>query len=644
MREDNYEEAYLALKKLLPFSLLEDSLLITIAADSKFKHYPRGNYVFQKGDKSLKTLFIVIEGEARVITGTELDKEMQQYAGTNYRRKGEFFGETVFLSKDDPYPASVEAATKLKCLLISQKSFLKALAGSREFADYFTKALSARLKDLYQSFYFDFTGHEKQHLQPLRRGIAEVANPKLVTCSPDAGARDIAFTMQRNNVSMVLVTDHEEKPLGIITDKDLVTKVLASDKPDLKTPADRIMSSPLITADPYSHVYQSLFLMVKHKIHHLVITGEDCKPMGIVTAHDLVYSADTGALNLIHQIEEQTTVKGLASLMPALDQLQQAFLAERAYASEICELVTELYDWVTRKIIALSEQEMVDEGWGEPPANYCFINMGSAGRREQFSRTDQDNGIIYENSPASFDGDCSEYFLTLGDKIVRGLEACGFRRCKGGIMADSPKWCMPLDSWKKCVKSWVDLLKPDSIRDMTVFLDFRYLYGKEDLYEDLKDYVTRLFQKSPYALLFMTEDDLTHQVPLNMFKQIITERKGRHRREINLKNAAGLHMLDCLRIFSLREGIRETNTFQRIRRLKEFKVFPDDTAEYIEAAYETIMMLRIRDAMRKKDQGLEPDNYIEPGTLSKKEQALLKESLLVANKLQSLTAHAFKAR
>jgi CBS domain-containing protein len=139
----------------------------------------------------------------------------------------------------------------------------------------------------------------------------------------------------------------------------------------------------------------------------------------------------------------------------------------------------------------------------------------------------------------------------------------------------------------------------------------------------------------------MAEDDLRHRVPLNLFGHFITERTGRQRKKINLKSAVMVHMVDCLRIFALREGLEETNSFERIHRLKERGVFKPDDAEYIEAAYESLLMFRIRDAVEKMKEGKEPDNYINPGRLTKKEKSLLKESLVIVNRLQSLTAHAF---
>lgn len=630
---------YTFLRKTPPFDLLEEKLLCRIASQTQARSYRQGSYVFREGDSSQKVLFVVMEGQARieVSNGKELN-----VAGT--RNPGDFFGETVFLS-GDPYPASVYAYRNLECLLVSQESFEEALSKSRHFANFFTQALTARLKVLYQNFMFEYTGRDVVPNQPLRQRVSEVMVSGVVTCLPMETIQAVARKMSAHSVSSAVVVAPNRKPVGIITEKDLVKKILAVPQTSPEIRAHEIMSENLITVAPRDFAYQALFLMVKHRIKHVVVVeGEILR--GIVTVQDLVRNRNTGALNTANRIEAQHSVAGLADIIPEVDQVQRALISERAYAAEICALVTEFYDRITRRIIEISEQEMAAAGWGAPPVPYCFINMGSAGRKEQYSRTDQDNGIIYRDPEGGEKAreDCRRYFLALGGIIVDGLERCGFKRCKGGVMAGNPQWCAPLSGWRDSVDEWVDRLDPKNIRNMTIFLDFRYLAGDRELCESLKEHTARLFRNSPQALLLMAEDDLRHRVPLNMFRQIVTERSGKHRKKINLKSMAGVHLLDCVRLFALREGIKESNTFERIGELKRRAVFTPEEAEYISAAYETLLMLRLRDALQKIKQGAEPDNYINPEELSRKEQSLLKESLLVVNRLQTLTAHAFRAQ
>lgn len=191
------------------------------------------------------------------------------------------------------------------------------------------------------------------------------------------------------------------------------------------------------------------------------------------------------------------------------------------------------------------------------------------------------------------------------------------------------------------LSNWTATLDPKDIRNMTIFLDYRHLYGESALFEQLKDYSTRLFKDSKHALLFMAEDDLKHRVPLNIFGNIITRRTSSKKRKVNLKAEVMVHLVDCIRLFALREGIRETNSFDRIHSLKTRGVFKADDAEFIEAAFESLLMFRIRNSVDRLREGHSPDNVIDLSQLSKKERTLLKEAMLVVNRLQTLTDHSF---
>lgn len=623
------------LRATVPFSDLNESILQEIINMAIIKYYPAHSFIFREGERSKQLLYLILEGEAKAIA--KLGKEESV---TTIRRKGDFFGVTGLLSAD-PYPVSMVASEKIICLLVSRDLFQKALAANNNFADFFTKILASRLKELYLTI--ADSRYEEQFFQgqSLRRRVADLAQNKVVTCLPMDKISSVAKKMQASQVSSVVVMAFNQKPVGIITEKDLVHKILAVDKPDLELRAHEVMSGNLITIKPDDFSYRAFLMMIKHNIKHLVITDDDEVLGGIITVKDLIRNRNSGALSIIRQIEHQTDFTGLAGLIKDIDQVQQALLTERAFASEICSLTTELYDRITRRVIQIAENMMVEKGLGRPPADYCFINMGSAGRMEQYARTDQDNGIIVADLEAKSAFAAEKYFLTFGELIVSGLEICGFSRCSGKVMANNPLWCKPLEDWKSSVKKWIDKLDPKDIRNMTIFLDYRFLSGESAFYENLKDYTTGIFKNAKHALLFMAEDDLRHRVPLKIFGNIITRKTGIKNRKINLKSEVLVHLVDCIRLFALREGIWETNSFERIKRLKARGVFNQDDAEYIEAAFESLMLFRIKASIDKIRDGSVPDSTLDLGCLDKKERILLKEAMLVVNRLQSLTEHAF---
>lgn len=624
------------LRKIKPFDCLSEEQLLETAAVLNEEEYPAGTYVALQGESSRQVLYLAIEGRVEITVTDRIGRQTI----TGYRGSLELMGESFVFSRDE-YTASARAVEFTRCYVIPHEHLEKILIDTPDFAAYFFQLLSSRLRIFYQKFY-DEEEIEIPGRVGFRRRVDEVMSYPVVTCAVDEDARQVSAIMQGNRVSSVVVMAGD-KPRGIITERDLVTKVLLS--PNLQEGAKKtsaeLMSDNLVTINMHDFTYQAFLLMVKHRIKHLVVVNDEQELCGIVVIQDLIKSRETGAFAIVSRIEGSTTIEELVKQRSDVDQVSQAMLVERATVQELTSLITEFYDRITRKVIEIAEQNMKDEGFGEPPVPYCWVTMGSSGRKEQFSRTDQDNAIIFEDTDPEQENTIKEYFLQLGEKVVWGLEKYGFRRCNGKVMGNNPDWCHSLQGWYRTLNNWIGDLDPQNVRLMTIFLDFRPIYGEKELYNQLRENVAKTYRSSPILLKFLLQDTLLKRVPVNLFRQIQTERSGEYRNMINLKTSACVHIVDCVRVFILHEGLTETNTFERLLRLEKLKLLKSDDIESVKTAYETLMMLRIRDAMAKMRKGKEPDNYINPRELSNREYSLLREALMVVNRFQNITEKYF---
>jgi len=622
------------LSQIMPFCLLNADQLKRIAVSLKEETYPAGTFLVKQGEPSKHVLFLIIRGKAEIFVADKNGNETV----TGLREAAEFLGETVFLSNKE-YPASARALEKTHCYLLYPRITAKIYEESADFAAFIARLLADRMRNLYQKFSDE---EEGQASGGFSKRIEDIMVTKVITCSPEDNVGQIASIMDSHNVSSVIVVNNDGKPLGIITESDLVSRVLCRGNPAsiFFLTAKKLMTTGLLSLKPYDFSYQAFLLMVKHRIKHVIILDEKDKLLGIVAMRDIIKSRKTGSFAIVNNIEAVNTIKALAKLRPEVDQVLQALLVERAPVKEITSLITEFYDRITRKVIEIAEKAMMAEGYGSPPVNYCWITMGSSGRKEQFARTDQDNGIIFADVEAERKEEVKKYFLTLGGKVVAGLEQYGFSLCKGNVMANNAAWCHSFRGWCETIERWSAHLT-ENVRLMTIFLDFRYIYGNISLYDLLRKFVMRKTQNSSLLLFYLVKDNLSKRLPLGFFHRIQTERTGEHRNQLNLKTSACVHIVDCIRVFALKEGIPVTNTFERLDELGKRKVLNEKDIEQIKAAYETLMMLRVRDAMLKMQKGKTPDNYITPGDLTDREYSLLRESLIVVNRLQGITENIF---
>ena len=118
--------------------------------------------------------------------------------------------------------------------------------------------------------------------------VRNIMSEKLEKIIENMSAQEAAKKMGAVNTSSLLVTDFNDKPVGIITERDLVRRVVANDADSKTVVIKEIMSSPIATIDANSSVEAAADLMMQNQVRHLlVVDDEDVnKPLGIITSTD----------------------------------------------------------------------------------------------------------------------------------------------------------------------------------------------------------------------------------------------------------------------------------------------------------------------------------------------------------------------
>ena len=115
--------------------------------------------------------------------------------------------------------------------------------------------------------------------------VKDVMKKELIFVNPSTTAFQIASMMKSGGLTAVFVKEKEEF-IGIITDRDFAIKI-AVNKLSLDTPAEKIMSSPLISIDHNESISVAAKLMAYKKIRKLAVTDKN-KIVGIIRSLDLV--------------------------------------------------------------------------------------------------------------------------------------------------------------------------------------------------------------------------------------------------------------------------------------------------------------------------------------------------------------------
>jgi CBS domain-containing protein len=156
----------------------------------------------------------------------------------------------------------------------------------------------------------------------LYKEVKEIMSRDVVTIAPEASMAEAARIMGEKHIGSLIVTKYDT-PIGIITERDLLSKVMALGKDLREEKVETIMSHQLITIGPTAKIKEAAQMMTQKKGRLAVF---DCRKLvGVITASDLIRSlpavpetevkVDDFMTKQIETIDEKTPVANIAKLM-----------------------------------------------------------------------------------------------------------------------------------------------------------------------------------------------------------------------------------------------------------------------------------------------------------------------------------------
>ena len=120
--------------------------------------------------------------------------------------------------------------------------------------------------------------------------LKEFATSLVAVVEPETSARVVAQLMRHHHIGALVVVDtvDKNKPVGIVTDRDLVLELMSEGLDPAVFTAGDIMSVDLVTANPEMDVMDAVQLMKKYRLRRLVITDTSGHLAGIVTIEDVL--------------------------------------------------------------------------------------------------------------------------------------------------------------------------------------------------------------------------------------------------------------------------------------------------------------------------------------------------------------------
>ena len=461
-----------------------------------------------------------------------------------------------------------------------------------------------------------------------------------VTCAPATPVSEAARLMTARGIGSVVVADSAGAPIGIVTDRDLRSRVVARGLPG-NTPVTAIMSSPLQSVGPAVRAFEALLEMTRGGFHHLGVV-EEGRLIGVVSSHDMLGLRTAHPVGLAREIEIAESLDALAAVAPRLQSVVSWLAGMGVEAVEIGRILAELNDRLVRRALALVETALEREGAGHPPVAYSWLAVGSEGRREQTLRTDQDNGLVYADPVPDRAGDAEAYFTRFSEAAGAALDRLGFPPCPGGFMASNPRWRRSLSSWLGEFAEWMHSPEPQRLLFASLYCDLRPVAGDEGPARELSGWVCEHAPSAVLFLRFMAREALERRPPLGLLGGFAVLRSGPHRGRLDIKAGAIFPFTHALRVYALSFGVPETNTLDRLAAVEARGAIAVEEVRDLRQAFEVVLRLRLAHQLEQLDAGLEPDNWIDPAQLGKSDRILLKEAFKTVGWLQRMLEDRFQ--
>ena len=611
------------LKQHAPFDQMTEAHLEYLAKRLLLVFFAKGSVVTTPESGQATSLFIIKQGrvrgeasEGREDSGWELVP-------------GECFPIGALLAHR-PVQTVARAAEDTFCFELKREDFDQLIKKSPVFHDFCTRRLANLLDNALRGVQARSATRIAED-SSLNTPVRQLLKRPPVTCLPETPLKNALQAMQDEHVGSVIVTDSSAQVLGIFTLHDLLERVALSNC-DLGTPISQVMTPNPLSLPAEAMAHEAALLMARHGFGHVCVV-ERGRLLGMLSERDIFSLQRVGIASLGQAIARAGSVEQLVPLGHDIHRLVEQMLAQGASVEQLTRLIAALNDNLTRRVIALVLEQIEQT---LPP--FVWLAFGSEGRNEQTLKTDQDNGILFQNLPGQSSDETREALLPIARQINEALAECGFPLCPGNIMASNPECCLSLEEWRARFERWIDQGTPEHLLKATIFFDFRPLFGDAAQVEPLRQSLLQQTEKNSRFRRQLAENAMRIRPPLGLFGEFKLSHGGEHAHTLDLKVQGLTPFVDSARIIALAHRIGETNTEERLKAAAEQKVLRQADVDAWLEAYHYIQLLRMRSHRAQAKQGKELSNRLDPDSLNELDRRILKEAFRQGRKLQNKLA------
>ncbi|MFZ0043262.1 MAG: putative nucleotidyltransferase substrate binding domain-containing protein [Solirubrobacteraceae bacterium] len=595
-----------------PFDALAPDVVDQVAAAAELETLPAGTTIFSQGDEPPPYLRVIRSGAVEIVS----DGRVLDLLG-----EGELFGQASMLSG---FPTGFEAraAEDTVCYRIAA-DVAQGLLSRPEGLRFVARSLLAPPTELHVLARQPARNLADQPVSALVRG-------EPVVCEPEATIRSVAARMADAGESSAVVALGEGR-LGILTDRDLRTRVVAAGLP-VDCPVSEAMSAPVYTCAPDRPAGEVLLEMLDRGFRHFPVVSARGSVLGVVADMDLVAARTQSSFYLRERISKARSASELAVVAGELAPMVMALHDAHVEAANVMGVYAVVVDTLTRRLLEL---ELARHG--DPGVEFAWLALGSQARREALPSSDIDSAVVWfdsesENGKGAGDA-IRERLLAITRDVASGLMKGGLRIDEHGANASDVPFVRSLSSWQGAARTWLaEPTREKAVLLASVLVDSRPVWGVHrgtpvaDTFE--------LAPASPALLRLMGRFALSHRPPTGFFRGLVVEHSGAHRGRLDLKTGGVLPIVDLARWGAMAAGVTSASTPERLRAAGAAGTLSPSDAHTLLDAFELINNLRLEHQVGQLRAGRPPDDHVDPVELSTLMRTHLKDAFRAVTSIQ----------
>lgn len=545
-----------------PFDLLEQSALIQLANSLKVYHLETNEILFKMGEELHDCFYVVASGVMHLLIISDAEEVLLDKCSS-----GDVMGLRPLFAKNN-YQLTAKAREDSVVLGIPLDVFRKLAAMNPEVMQFLLEHFAALnrspldIESRELGLSSDLIPQEKTPEIQLFQSLDYSKKPLVVPANWTI--QQTALAMTDAMLDHAVMTNAIGEPIGIITDSDLRIKI-ATGRYSIQHTVEQLMSKPLITVSEDVSLSEAQLNMLKYGITHLIVTvdgTEGSALVGTITQGDLISAQSNNPGVLLREIKKAQTASHLKAVQQKLNELIHGSLIRNIPVWHINQIANEVILALHKRAIEIAIIEL-----GSPPAKFCWMAIGSLGRKEQLLFTDQNSILIIDNIATDRFKGVHHYFAQLAQRVTSSIAEVGFPISSNGQSANNPVNIKTIDQWLEQYQNWMHYTSNHTHNLSPIYFDLEMVFGNGQLEDSLLDKIYDETRKESF-LDFIGNHAIRKPAALNFFKKFNTEESGEYKDLFALKERVLLPIIEMTRLLALHMNLRGiNNTYARLKQL-----------------------------------------------------------------------------